>query len=455
MSVSHQQELSISPQSFAILIVDDEEGICNFLNRALSKLYTKVDFASCTREADKLREQQLYDLMIVDINMPHTSGIDWVSSLEDGDKRPEVIFITGFADLENTVAAVRLGACDFILKPFRLDQITTAIERIFNRLKLTRENYILQRRLTDDQQSYNILGKSSVIEAVNRLIAQVAPSNASILIEGETGTGKELAAAQLHQLSNREGPFVPINCAAISPELIESELFGHIKGAFTGATQARQGLFSYANGGTIFLDEISEMPLSLQGKLLRVLQESRIRPVGTEREKSIDVRIVAASNKPLGEQVEQGHFRADLFYRLNVLPLELPPLRQRLEDIELLVSYFNQQLSHQLALPQITINKQDISCMRDYHWPGNIRELRNLIERSILLNSSPSSLLNPQKDDNSSGYPHHWSLEQVELEHLTKVLAHCDNNKTQAAQVLGITRKTIERKLSSHRQEQS
>ena len=455
MSINSSQTPSTSLHPFSILIVDDEEGICNVLMRALCKIYAKVDCAYSTAQADKLREQQLYDLLIVDINMPHTSGIEWVANLDEGDKRPDVIFMTGFADLENAVAAVRLGAFDFVLKPFRLEQISAVIERCFNRLKLSRENYILQRRLTQDKQNYNMLGQSDAINHINQLIAQVAPSNASILIEGETGTGKELAAAQLHQLSGRAGPFVPINCAAVSAELIESELFGHIKGAFTGATQARQGLFSYADGGTIFLDEISEMPLLLQGKLLRVLQESRIRPVGTEREKSIDVRIVAASNKPLAEQVEQGAFRSDLFYRLNVLPVLLPPLRQRLDDIALLVEHFNSKLSHQLALPQIAITKKDIQSLQSYHWPGNVRELRNLIERSLLLASSPSALLNPQIQTNNAGYPNNWSLEQVEIEHITKVLEHYENNKTQAAQILGITRKTVERKLSNNSTEQA
>ncbi|MEH6442819.1 MAG: sigma-54 dependent transcriptional regulator [Oceanospirillaceae bacterium] len=455
MSATQQRVPSANPQPFAILIVDDEEGICHFLKRALCKVYTVVDYAYSTAQADKLREQQLYDLLIVDINMPSTSGIEWVTGLEDADKRPDIIFMTGFAELDNAVDAVRLGASDFILKPFRLEQITGAIDRSYNRLKLSRENYVLQHRLTINQQNHALLGESDAITTVNRLIAQVAPSNASILIEGETGTGKELAAAAFHELSGREGSFVPINCAAVSPELIESELFGHIKGAFTGATQARQGLFSYADGGTIFLDEISEMPLVLQGKLLRVLQESRIRPVGTEREKSINVRIIAASNKPLAKQVELGNFRADLFYRLNVLPIELPPLRKRLDDIELLVEHFNAKLSNQLNLPRITLKSADYQSMQDYHWPGNVRELRNLIERSILLGSSPKALLNPQEDNTPSGYPHHWRLEQVELEHIGKVLAHCGNNKTQAAQLLGITRKTVERKLSNNPKEQA
>lgn len=447
-AIVHGETLQ-NTQPFSILIVDDEQGICDFLKRALCKIYSKVDSASSAADADLLRKQQLYDLLIVDINMPNTSGIEWISKFADQDTPHDIIFITGFAELESAVAAVRLGASDFILKPFRLEQMKAAIKRSYNRLKLSRENYILQHRLTRNQISHNMLGQSAAIITVNQMIARVAPNKVSILIEGETGTGKELAAVELHQLSGREGPFVPINCAAISPELIESELFGHIKGAFTGAIQARQGLFSYADGGTIFLDEISEMPLALQGKLLRVLQESRIRPLGTEREKNIDVRIVAASNKPLAQQVEQGFFRADLFYRLNVLPINLPPLRERLDDIELLVNHFNTQLSNQLTLRKITINASDYQSMRDYHWPGNVRELRNLIERSILLNSSPKALLDPQVNTSKVGYPHDWNLEQVELEHINKVMLHFANNKTQAAQSLGITRKTVERKLSS------
>ena len=435
--------------AYSILVVDDESGICDFLKRALSKQYTQVDIASDTRQAQQLRAKNFYDLLIVDINMPGQSGLDWVENFDQSMPSTAVIFMTGFAELENAIAAVRLGAGDFILKPFRLQQMQVAVAGCFEKLRLSRENYIYQQRLSRHEGSSSMIGDSPVMQRVNTLIARVAATKSSVLIEGETGTGKELVASALHQLSARSGPFVPLNCAAIAPDLIESELFGHVKGAFTNAAQARQGLFSYADGGTLFLDEISEMPLALQGKLLRVLEESKIRPLGTDTEKSIDVRIVAASNMPLSSLVEQKLFRADLYYRLNILPISLPPLRDRPEDIAALCQHFIVQLAAELALPQISLTQTDLLDLQSYRWPGNVRELRNLLERAMLLNCSPAQLLNEQNVQSQGCYALNWSLQKVQLQHIERVLKLCCGNKSQAAKRLGITRKTLDRKRNT------
>ncbi|EPJ46551.1 MAG: fis family transcriptional regulator [Osedax symbiont Rs1] len=436
--------------AFSILIVDDEEGICNFLARALKKKYAVVDTASDTVAAELLRRQKLYDLMIVDINMPGQSGISWIQSFQQTLPNTAIILMTGFANLDNAVAAVRLGVGDFILKPFRLEQMQAAVDRCFESLCLARQNSAYKHRLARQDGCSSIIGNSASMQQVNQLIARVAATKSTVLIEGETGTGKELVASALHKLSGRKGGFVPINCAAIAPELIESELFGHLKGAFTNATQARQGLFSYADGGTLFLDEISELPLPLQGKLLRVLEESTIRPLGSNREKNIDVRIVTASNKPLTQLVSDKLFRADLYYRLNILPITLPPLRNRPEDIPDLCDHFIRQLADALALEPITIDAAELMALQAYQWPGNVRELRNLLERAMLLSCPlkqllPSSVFQPEQQP-VMGFPLDWDLQKVQLQHLEMVLNACHGNKSQAAKLLGITRKTLDRK---------
>jgi DNA-binding NtrC family response regulator len=435
--------------AFSILIVDDETEICNFLSRALRKYYSVVDIAHNTAQANVLVKEKIYDLLIVDINMPEQSGIDWLASSQPEINNSATILMTGFADIEHAVAAVRLGVVDFILKPFRLEQMLKAVERSYNALCLSRENNAYKHRLARQDDCSSIIGSSKLMTKVNQLIARVASTKSSVLIEGETGTGKELVANAIHDLSGREGAFVAINCAAIAAELIESELFGHVKGAFTHAI-AREGLFSYADGGTLFLDEISEMPMALQSKLLRVLEEGKIRPVGSNKEKTIDVRIVTACNKPLAPLIEKQLFREDLFYRLNILPITLPGLRERPEDIQPLSTHFLKQLADDLALPAISIDREDLDIMQCYSWPGNVRELRNLLERAMLLDSSPKQLLKElveaQQPEVNASYPVNWTLHKVQLEHIEKVLASCHNNKSQAAGVLGITRKTLDRK---------
>ena len=376
-----------------------------------------------------------------------------------------------------SVRALRAGACDFIIKPFRLEQLQAALDRCLERRQLTRENFLLRRdNARHQQEEASLKGESPAMQELAHIIARVAPAPSPVLILGESGTGKELAARDLHRLSGRRGAFVPVNCGAISPELLESELFGHLKGAFTGAHRGRDGLFSFADGGTLFLDEIGEMPLAMQAKLLRVLETRRVRPVGGEQEQAVDVRIVAATHRTLETEVAAGRFREDLYYRLNVLSLTLPALRERPEDIPALAQHFSRQLSRELNLPAVPWQHSDLTRLCHYSWPGNVRELKNVIERALLLGRLPGDTLpaesqteqasgHPTWNDSgdatttveeaaSSGYPLEWSLDAVEKAHLCAVLERHANNKSAAARQLGISRKTLDRKLSTWRAEQ-
>src|SRR5690606_26557664 len=296
-----------------------------------------------------------FDLMILDIALPGKSGIEWLRELREAGVGVDVILITAFADLESAIDALRGGASDFILKPFSTVQIFNAIKNCFQRARLARENYVLRRELSARGDGFDgLVGDSPPMAELRDILQRVAATPSTVLLQGESGTGKEVVARALHRMSGRrERAFVPVNCAAIPSELIESELFGHVKGAFTGATSSRNGLFYYANGGTLFLDEISELPLSMQSRLLRVLEERRLRPVGSEREIPVDVRIVAASNRDLQQAVRDGLFREDLYFRLAVVDIQVPPLRERLGDVPALVEHFMALLSQSLGVPPL------------------------------------------------------------------------------------------------------
>jgi DNA-binding NtrC family response regulator len=304
-----------------------------------------------------------------------------------------------------------------------------------------------------------IVSHSESMEHLLAVLQRIGAHSSTVLLQGESGTGKEIAARCLHHFSGRPGPFIAINCGSISPELLESELFGHTKGAFTGASHSHEGLFSSANGGTLFLDEIGEMPLAMQAKLLRVLEQRTVRPVGAAREVAVDVRIVAATNRVLAEEVAHGGFREDLYYRLNVVSLRLPPLRERPSDIRPLLELFLHTLAQKLALPEPRLSEQALQRLEAYSWPGNVRELKNLIERALLLDVCPSECLpkptseSPAKPSQrvENGYPEDLSLEEVEKHHILKVLRAAHGNKSEAARRLGIARKTLERKLSAWR----
>jgi len=451
-------DFSVKPKysGSSILIVDDELGMRNFLEKSLKRECGLIEVADSVEAADALRHRCHFDLIIMDIRLPTRSGVEWIQELREHGIHTDVIFMTAFADLDTAINALRVGAADFLLKPFRVEHMLTAVRNCLEKQRLTRDNFVLQRQLDQLYEMDGMVGSSDAIKEVCSIIKRIAPSPSTLLIEGESGTGKELAARAMHEFSGRTGAFVPINCGSISPELLESELFGHVKGAFTGAHQSRQGLFNYANGGTLFLDEIGEMPLPMQSKLLRVLEEWVIRPVGSEREISIDVRIVAATNRKLEDEVANGNFREDLFYRLNVVSIRMPSLSERKDDIPLLARYFSEVLSVKLGVQPIPFNHEDLLGLQSYSWPGNIRELKNIIERALLLGKTPWDCL--QKETGSSQtssesvdikYPENWTMQDVEKHHMQRVLQSVEGNKSEAARRLSISRKTLERKFQA------
>ncbi len=437
-------------QQYAVLIVDDEPGMQSFLQRALSSRCGIVDCADSVEQARPLLERQRYDLVVLDIALPGLSGIDWLHELRQDGYAGDVVLMTAYADLDTAIDALRAGAADLLQKPFSLALALNAIQRCFERSRLARENFVLRREVsTHAADVEGVIGQSDMMLKVCDRLKRIAPSPATVLLTGESGTGKEVAARAVHRMSGRTGPFVPVNCAAIAAELIESELFGHVKGAYTGAQQSREGLFYYARGGTLFLDEISEMPAPAQAKLLRALEERRIRPVGSEQEIPVDVRVIAASNRDLKAEVAAQRFRQDLYYRLQVLEVTLPPLRERPEDIPLLVEHFMTQLTPNLGVPPLTLDPRTLARMSDYDWPGNVRELRNLVERSLILGWFD---IGPEPEVGSlPAAPGRLdeTLEAVEKRHILAVLAACDGNKSEASRRLGISRKTMDRKCQA------
>ncbi len=436
----------------SVLVVDDEPGIRSFLQKGLSQHFGLVEVAEDTTSAETLRQRCHFDLIISDIRLPDKSGVDWVTEIRDQGGTTSVIFITAHANLEMAIAALKAGASDFIMKPFRMQQMLASIHHALAQQQIRRENVVLKRQVEQIYDS-GMIGDCDTMKSVCDVLHDVAPMPSTVLIEGESGTGKELAARALHRWSGRKGSFVPINCGAITAELMESELFGHTKGAFTGAQLSREGLFTYADDGTLFLDEIAEMPLPMQVHLLRVLEERVIRPVGSNREIPINVRIVAATNRNLNEEVEKGTFRADLYYRLNVLSVRMPALRERMDDLPALVNHFATSIAADLGVPLPEITGKDLFHLRSYEWPGNVRELKNVIERCLLLRKGPKQCINTiaptmsASDDTNDQDDNDERLENVEKRHILKVLDAENGNKSAAARRLGVSRKTLERKV--------
>ncbi len=435
----------------SILVVDDEPGMRNFLLRTLGPRCKRLEVAADTEEATARLDEHHYDVIILDNMLPRKSGVDWLAEQRAIGFFSDAILITAYADLETAIQALRAGAVDFILKPFRSNQILNAVARCLDRIRLQRENYVLRYELTAASDHMllrdRLIGQSRAIDRVRETIARVAPLPTSVLLTGQSGTGKEVAARSLHALSDRASkPFVPVNCGAIPPDMIESELFGHLKGAFTGAERAREGLFVHAQGGTLFLDEISEMPLATQSKLLRVLEDRKVRPVGAEREVPVDLRFIFATNAELEKEVQAGRFRADLFFRINVMQIHLPPLKARESDAVELAGLFMKKLSAQLGMPEVAIDEDARQALISYSWPGNVRELRNLIERTLILGHFPDGF-GPGEATPASPEP--GSLADVERRHILSVLAACKGQRDEAAEKLGISRKTIDRKLAA------
>lgn len=451
----------------SILVVDDEPGMLSFLQRSLESRGAWVTTALNVDDAETLLARQHFDLIVLDITLPGRSGVQWLHQLRKQGFSGDVVLMTAYANLDTAIEALRAGAADLLLKPFSVAQMLNAVQRCFERSSLLRENFVLRRQIDQREGGLEgLIGNSTAMNELCQLLRCVAPTPSTVLIQGESGTGKELAARALHRMSpRRDKPFVPINCAAISAELIESELFGHVKGAYTGASSNREGMFYYARGGTLFLDEVSELPMALQAKLLRVLEERRIRPVGSEQEIPVDVRMIVATNRHLASEVAAGRFRQDLYYRLQVVELNMPPLRDRMEDLPDLVQFFNQRLASNLGVPPLPRDHGALTRMARYAWPGNVRELRNLIERSLILGYyaddfvsihpgeiTPTHTTEPfegELADGPDGLMKEELLEMVERRHSLAVLANCGGNKAEAARRLGISRKTLERKCAA------
>jgi DNA-binding NtrC family response regulator len=412
--------------------------------------------AGSAEEGAELLRGNHVDLIILDISLPGRSGVAWLKELRDQGFSGEVILITAFADLDTAIEALRAGASDFILKPFRVPQILNAVKHCFERSRLARENYVLRRELSSSQcASDGLVGTSPAMTQLSQSLRRVAAVNSTVLLQGESGTGKELVARALHDLSPRaKGPFVPVNCASMSPELIESELFGHARGAFTGATKARDGLFYYAQGGTLFLDEVAELPLAVQASLLRTLEDRKIRPVGSEQLVPLNVRIIAATNRSLAEEVAAGRFRKDLYYRLQVVEITLPPLRDHKEDIPGLARHFMAQLTPLLGVEPLAISDTEMAYLTQYDWPGNVRELRNFVERSLILGTLNVAALYAVTAGAVAAAPASMSgsattdLQTREKQHILSVLDSVQGDKTRAAQLLGISRRTLERRCA-------
>ena len=446
-----------------ILIIDDEENMRHMLQTMLTRygysIFTAKDGAD---GLEKITDDQ-FDFVLCDVKMPRMNGMEFLKAGRDRLFSTTVIMMSAFGSIDMAIEAMKLGAYDFVSKPFKNEEIRLTIKKAEERERLTKENIELKdriRRIGGSLSFGNMVGRSPIIQTVFSVALKVARFDSTVLITGESGTGKELVAQGIHRESDRRSsPMVPVNCASIPESLMESELFGHVKGAFTGADKDKKGLFEIAEGGTLFLDEIGDIPVSLQPKLLRVLQESEIRPVGGGQSRAVDIRVIAATSKDLEKEMASGHFREDLFYRLNVVPITLPPLRHRPEDIPLLCKFFINRFNKSLGSSIMNISSASMTGLMQHDWPGNIRELENAIERAIVLaDGSTLELENfvfgkggaSNPDPTGSGYDG-FSLKaaKAELEDkmIRKALTATGGNRTHAANMLEISHPSLLSKI--------
>jgi two-component system response regulator HydG len=445
-----------------ILVVDDDRNMCELLESGLRRREFEVVSSVAADEAVSAMANQEFDVVVTDLNMRGMNGVELCERISGNQPDVPVIVITAFGSLDTAVAAIRAGAYDFITKPFEVQSLSLTLERAVQHRRLRQEVTRLRRVVSDSQHLGEILGASPAMKHVYDLLDRVAETDASVLITGESGTGKELAARALHARSKRQqGPFVAINCSAMPESLLESELFGHAQGAFTGAKEAHDGLFVRAHRGSLFLDEIGEMSLGLQPKLLRALQERTIRPVGGDAEVEVDARIIAATNRDLESAVEDKRFREDLFYRINVIHIDLPPLRARGSDVLLLAQHFVARYAGQFDKQVVGLSAAAAEKLMAYAWPGNVRELQNAIERAVALTRFEQLVVEdlPEKirdyrrshvlvtsDDPSELVP----LEEVERRYILRALEALGGNRTLTARTLGLDRKTLYRKLQRY-----
>ncbi len=444
-----------------VLVVDDEANMRRVLEIMLARRGFKTCSAADGREAYELLRTQTVDLVISDLRMPGMNGIELLKQLRAHGNDVPLIMITAQGTIESAVEAMRLGACDYLLRPFDLDTLDLAIGRVFAVQEVLQKNGFLRSEV--DKNWHGLIGNGAAMQQVRTRIAQVAPTRASVLLTGETGTGKEVVARAIHQASDRrERLFVPINCAAIPADILESELFGHEKGAFTGAVRERVGKFELAHGGTIFLDEITEMPVALQSKLLRVLQEGVVERLGGNRRIELDLRVIAASNRMPRTAIQDGRLREDLYYRLNVFAIELPPLRDRREDLAALIEHFVAE-NATAQPPRPSITTAALEYLRLYHWPGNVRELGNMVERGLILSggksldlghfpldAEPATPLVGAADEGGADLRLEPAVAALENRLLAEALRRSEGNKTRAAQLLQISERSIFYKLKKY-----
>lgn len=449
-----------------LLIIDDEANMRHMLSTVLKKADYLVDAASDGAEGLQMIDQVLYDFILCDIKMPNMGGMDFLKAARDKLNATTVIMMSAYGTIDTALSAMQLGAYDYISKPFKTDEVYLTLKKAEERESLKKENRLLKERIQKIEGDYsfgNMVAKSKAMQSIFQLVEKVAQYQTTVLILGDSGTGKELVARGIHQSSRRAaGPLVPVNCGGIPDTLLESELFGYKKGAFTGADRSKTGLFKEAEGGTIFLDEIGELPLSLQVKLLRVLQDSEIRPIGESKSMRVDVRVVAATAKNLEEEVRKGMFREDLYYRLNVLTIKLPPLNQRPEDIPLLCKHFINRFNKILGKNVTGVAPETMSRLMAHHWPGNVRELENVLQRAMVI--AEDSLLSsdhfllaplPEINDNQLGaFFEGLSLKNaqkvVEKDLITRALEQTGGNRTQAAKLLEISHPSLLSKMKTY-----
>ena len=450
-----------------ILVVDDKDSMRNMLSETLSGEGYRVDATSDGKRALDLIRNKAYDLVLTDLKMPDADGIAVLSGTKEVDVETPVILMTAYGTIEDAVQAMKLGAYDFITKPFDTEHLCVLVNRALENRRLVAENTLLREELLADHGVANIIGKNEKMIELCGLIQKVAKSDASVLLQGESGTGKELFARAIHQLSNRrEKPYIAINCAAIPSELLENELFGSEKGAFTGAHARKMGKFEIASSGTVFLDEIGDMEISLQAKLLRVLQQKNFERLGGTKTVDVDVRIIAASNMDLSQLIKEKRFREDLYYRLSVFPLVIPPLRERVDDIQAIAECFVDKYCRELKKPTKQLSKEAHDLLMKYHWPGNVRELENTIERAVILAEGkkigPEHLaVRLQRTEDiqlreGAGLKEIGAHAQMQAERATilRVLKQVRGNKRKAAQVLKIDYTTLFDKIKKYDIEQ-
>jgi len=447
-----------------VLVVEDQDGLRTIIGETLSDEGFEVTSAASGEEGLRRLEAELFDVVLLDLNLPGMHGLNVLSAAPVTQTDARFVVMTAFGSVGTAVEAMKLGAFDYLSKPFKTEELVLTLNRAIEETELRREVAQLRARVSTDVRS-RIVGHSPAIERVFDLIERVAPTRANVLIVGETGTGKELVARAIHDISDRSRkPFIPVNCSALTETLLESELFGHVRGAFTGAVQAKRGVFEAAKGGTLFLDELGTLAQPTQAKLLRVLQERKVTPVGSTEQVPVDFRLVAATNEDLSELVGERRFREDLYFRLNVFSIVVPPLRDRRADIPLLANHFRLRIATEYGIEPPPIRKESLSRMMEYAWPGNVRELENSIERSMILHGDARSLSVEAGAGASSAsggeearlgraIQERWDLERLEREHILAVLEETGWHHARASDILGISRRTLFRKLTKYRKE--